>query len=111
MEKLVLKGQTKQMSLCSKDKPFQLEITQNKTPCKESNEEKKPQIQSTKKPHQILYSQNTSTIKSVFFFFPNIQVQGKIKPLKDLRKTLCFLNETKTNTYKPLHIQTTKHPQ
>lgn len=87
MEKLVLKGQTNQMSLCSKNKLFQLEITQNKTPCKESNEEKKKKKQSTKHSHQILYSQNTSTIKRVFFF-SNIQVQGKIKPLKDLRITL-----------------------
>lgn len=47
MEKLVLKGQTNQMSLCSKNKLFQLEITQNKTPCKKSNEEKKNKAQNT----------------------------------------------------------------
>lgn len=40
-EKLTVKGQTYQMRLCSMDKCFQLEMTQNKTPCKESIQENK----------------------------------------------------------------------
>lgn len=53
MEKLVLKGQTNQMSLCSKNKLFQLEIIQNKTPCKKSNEEKKKTKHKTLPPNII----------------------------------------------------------
>lgn len=89
MEKLVLKGQTNQMSLCSKNKLFQLEITQNKTPCKESNEEKKKKKQSTKHSHQILYSQNKSTIKRVFFFF-KYPSPGENKTIKGFENNTLF---------------------